>query len=511
MIGTTIGNYVVKEKIGEGGMGVVYVAEHPRIGRKVAIKVLLPEFSQNPEVVSRFFTEARASSAIKNEHIIDIIDFGELPDRSSYIIMEWLEGDSLTQTLERDGRLPLERALHIARGIGRALAAAHHHNIVHRDLKPDNIFLVTRGDDREFAKVLDFGIAKLLGNEGAGVPSLASKTRTGAIIGTPMYMSPEQCRGVQVDERSDIYSFAVIVYQMLVGVVPFAAEGLGELLLKHMTEPPRPLRDLVPTVPEAVERAVLMALEKDPAKRFRRVENFISALGGHPTAALEPRRATEPMSASTSTRAVQVGATDTIGAAVGETVAGTARAPRRTSRLLLALPAVGILVAGVVVLRDRPRESTGPVVAAVHVAAPAVVAPKPTVPATVLLDVGASPPEAKLTLDGKERPNPYVAEVPYGAEVRVVFTADGYVPYDKIVKLERRIIIHETLTPAAKIKEVGGHTIAAKPATPRADKLPRTSSTHPDVKSDAPPVVPDKGPTIYTGTKVKLDTNDPYK
>src|SRR5262249_966529 len=145
VIGRTIGNYLVKRQIGQGGMGAVYLAEHPRILKQVAIKVLLPEVSRNPQVVARFFNEARAATEIRNEHIIDIIDFGgPAEDGSPYIIMEWLDGKSLTEVLEGAPKLRLSRAVHIARGIGRALSAAHRHGIVHRDLKPDNIFLIHR-------------------------------------------------------------------------------------------------------------------------------------------------------------------------------------------------------------------------------------------------------------------------------------------------------------------------------------------------------------------------------
>src|SRR6185436_3767475 len=152
--------YVVKQQIGQGGMGAVYLAEHVRLGKRVAIKVLLPAISAQPDLVRRFFNEAKAATEIHNPHIVDVIDFGELDDGSTYIIMEWLEGRSLAEALA-EGRFNLARAVHVARGIGRALSAAHERGIVHRDLKPDNIFLVRHDDDPDFVKVLDFGIAKL--------------------------------------------------------------------------------------------------------------------------------------------------------------------------------------------------------------------------------------------------------------------------------------------------------------------------------------------------------------
>ncbi len=274
MLGRTVGNYLVERKLAEGGMGAVYLARHPRIGKEVAIKVLLPQLSRDPELVQRFFQEAKAAAEIKDEHIVDVLDFGELPDGGSYIIMEWLEGRSLAELLRAEGKIPLARAQTIARGIGRALAAAHARGIVHRDLKPDNIFLVRHDDDADFVKVLDFGIAKLMGD------TADVKTRVGAILGTPYYMSPEQCQGFTVDPRADVYSLGVILYQMVTGRLPFEAAGLGELLLAHVSRPPPPPRQLAPELPPAAEAALLQALAKDPEQRFSRVEALVTAFCG---------------------------------------------------------------------------------------------------------------------------------------------------------------------------------------------------------------------------------------
>ncbi len=223
-VGRTIGNFVLSRKVGEGGMGAVYLGEHNRISRRAAIKVLLPELASEPEVVARFLNEARASADIKHPHVIEISDFGELDDGTSYLVMEWLQGRSLADRMGA-ARVPVTQALHIGRQIAEALEAAHQRGVVHRDLKPDNVFLVERDGDADFVKVLDFGIAKIL----RGATEL--HTQTGAIMGTPGYMAPEQCRGEVVDPRADLYALGVILYEMLGGRLPFEAEGLGELPL----------------------------------------------------------------------------------------------------------------------------------------------------------------------------------------------------------------------------------------------------------------------------------------
>ncbi|HRI71204.1 MAG TPA: serine/threonine-protein kinase, partial [Polyangium sp.] len=209
--GHVVGEYRIERKIGEGGFGAVYSAVHPVIGKSAAIKVLSPQFSADPVMVSRFISEARAVNQIRNRGIIDIFAFGKLDDGRQYYIMELLEGKTLEEYLRERGRLRPAEALPLLRQIGRALDAAHAAGIAHRDMKPENVFLVFDEDGTILPKLLDFGIAKLLGD------SQQSKTRTGTPMGTPLYMSPEQCRGKQVDHRTDIYSFGVMTHVMLTG------------------------------------------------------------------------------------------------------------------------------------------------------------------------------------------------------------------------------------------------------------------------------------------------------
>jgi serine/threonine-protein kinase len=274
-VGQTIGNYTLTAKLGEGGMGVVYLAEHPVIGRKVAMKAIHPELSRNPEVVSRFVTEAKAVNQIGNEHIVDIHDFGTTPDGEFYFVMEFLQGDALADRLKRAAPLEPARALAIAAQVADALGASHQHGIIHRDLKPENIFLINRSHTTDFVKVLDFGLAKLT----QGEEKVTHKTRTGSVMGTPYYMSPEQCEGKpNIDHRADIYSLGVILFEMLTAKVPFGGEGYGEIIVKHITAPVPPPRAINPLLSPALEAIILRALAKPRDQRFQSMEEFAQAL-----------------------------------------------------------------------------------------------------------------------------------------------------------------------------------------------------------------------------------------
>jgi serine/threonine-protein kinase len=279
LIGQTIGNYLVTQKLGEGGMGAVYLAEHPSIGKKVALKVLHSEFSSNQEVAARFFHEAKAVNDIGHPNIVDIVDFGIIqagPGREQlvYFIMEYLAGMTLSQVIHSEAPLPPERALTIGLQVADALSASHKCGIVHRDLKPDNIILVQRGRERDFVKLLDFGIAKLTGGSAMG----SHRTRTGIVMGTPAYMSPEQCEGRDtVDLRTDVYALGIVIYEMLTGRVPFLGEGYGEILVQHLTQRPAPVSQFR-MLPAHVEVVVMKALEKRADMRYPTMDEFMRAM-----------------------------------------------------------------------------------------------------------------------------------------------------------------------------------------------------------------------------------------
>jgi eukaryotic-like serine/threonine-protein kinase len=260
--GTMVGEYRITHKLGSGAFGDVYAGEHPLIGKRVAVKVLNRRFAADPEMVSRFVAEARAVNKIRQRNIIDIFSFGVLADRlRQYFVMELLDGLTLGELLDRNGRLPIPTTLHIARGIAAALDAAHEAGITHRDLKPANVFLATERDGTYFPKLLDFGIAKLIGDDAA------HKTGSGVVLGTPRYMSPEQARGRTADHTSDIYALGVILHEMLTGRPLFTGETPIDILLKHTAEPPPRMSSVRADLPGELDAPVLAMLAKRPKDR----------------------------------------------------------------------------------------------------------------------------------------------------------------------------------------------------------------------------------------------------
>jgi serine/threonine-protein kinase len=276
LINTTVGNYRVTKLLGEGGMGAVYLGEHPVIGRKVAIKVLHAALARDQDIVARFFNEARAIHLIGHPNIVEILDFGQTPDGQPYFIMEFLTGEALSEIVAR-GAMPAETVAEIADQMCRALSAAHAKGIVHRDLKPHNVQIVEK-DGALMVKILDFGVAKILA---APDGSQSVKTRTGSLMGTPLYMSPEQCKGAGLlDHRTDIYSLGVMFFEMLAGRPPFMAEGIGELFAKHMLEEAPSLLEFAPSTPPSMAAAVMKSLNKELDDRFASMDDFRKAMLG---------------------------------------------------------------------------------------------------------------------------------------------------------------------------------------------------------------------------------------
>jgi len=271
-IGTVFGSYRLIRQIGAGGMGRVYVAEHTRLGRLFALKMLRSEYSGNVEAVKRFFAEARAVSRINHENIIQISDFVENDRGFSYYIMELLQGVDLRTLVEREGPLACGRAANLVWQASRALAEAHAHGIVHRDLKPANLFVTAPGGEADFVKLLDFGVAK-------GVREETDLTQAGFVAGTPSYMSPETARGLRADERADVYALGAVLYFALMGRPPFVRASTPELLYAHVHDAPSPPSAQGLALPEDLEAIVLRCLEKEPDRRFASAAELATALG----------------------------------------------------------------------------------------------------------------------------------------------------------------------------------------------------------------------------------------
>jgi serine/threonine-protein kinase len=403
--------YRVIRKLGEGGMGSVYLAEHVVIEKKFALKVLAPELARRADLVARFLQEARSASRIGHENVIDISDFGQSPDGLVYIAMEFLDGKDLGEIVRTQGAMDWPNARDIVMQICRALRAAHDKGIVHRDMKPENIFLIQREGQPHFVKILDFGIAKVMGLDPNG-PRL---TRTGMIFGTPEYMAPEQAEGKDTDHRADIYAVGCIMYHLITGQTPFVAESFMTMLTKHLMEdpvPPSVRRPDLAITPE-MDMLVLKALEKDRDKRWQSMAELLEAVavcpgpvsttpkapggqtvemgGAHAAAALKVLRSkgTAPETEKISRKAVDVALSSS-----AEMVAEMGRGARnKTLVLVIAGVLLGVGVAIFFALshgKAPPAPAAPPPPAAVAPVAP--VAPPAPVPAAVPEVVPAAAP-----------------------------------------------------------------------------------------------------------------------
>jgi len=295
--GTVIGAYRIGDRVGEGGMGEVFLAEHRELGRLVALKVLRHERAHDLRLRERFVREAWLANRVRHDHIVDVTDLAYLPDGRPYVVMEYLEGTDLYSLWGANGLDP-DRFVHVMTQVAEALAAAHRAGVIHRDLKPSNIFLIKRGGRSDYVKIMDFGLGKL-----TSPPEHLQFTQTGEVVATPHYMSPEQATGEPVDGRSDLYSLGVVMWELLVGRRPFNGKTFGEFVLLHATRtaPPPSQADqsmVQGGAPELLDGLVMRCLAKAPAARFASADELVRALGeararlerARPPAPKPPRR-----------------------------------------------------------------------------------------------------------------------------------------------------------------------------------------------------------------------------
>jgi len=283
LCGAVLGErYRLLRILGHGGMGYVYLAQHTTLDKTVAVKVLGSRWARQPEFRERFLVEAKATSKLRHENVIEVHDFGVTPNDSAFMAMELLRGEALSELVAREGALTWPRAKGIALQVCRALHFAHENGVLHRDVKPENCFRMKRGANRDFIKLLDFGLAKIFGDEKDPHSSL---TRAGAVFGTPEYMSPEQARGKPVDVRTDVYSTGVLLYELMTGQVPFSGETFMDVLTKQCADAPTPPTIMAPhaAIPPDVEAVILRALSKDVSTRYQTMRELAEALAVIPT------------------------------------------------------------------------------------------------------------------------------------------------------------------------------------------------------------------------------------
>lgn len=407
------GKFRIERVLGQGGMGVVVAATHLQLDERVALKFLLPEALVNPEAVERFAREARAAVKIKSEHVARVSDVGTLDNGSPYMVMEYLHGEDLAAWVRRNGAMAVPDAIEFLLQACEAIAEAHALGIVHRDLKPANLFVTRRVDGSPCIKVLDFGISKL--TVPGAVPEFGM-TKTNTVMGSPLYMSPEQMSSSRnVDSRTDIWALGVILYESLTGRVPFEAETMPQLCGMILQDPPRPLHELRPDLPSALQQAVLRCLEKNREHRFSNVAELAHALAafGQPAAQRSAERISRVLGAVSSasgSSAPAVIASALPGARTTGNFGTSARAKKSRVPLLVALGSFVVLVGGAVLFLthktpalDSSREpaSATPVAASPSPGKlPPAVEPESKVPpaSTVAAPASAAAPPASAPL-----------------------------------------------------------------------------------------------------------------
>jgi serine/threonine-protein kinase len=459
MVGKELGNYVTDSLLGTGGMGAVFAAHHKFLGTQVAVKLLHGSYAHSTDVTQRFFQEAKASIEIAHPSVVKILDFGQTPDGSLYLVMELLQGRSLASTLSASLMSEAEAA-RIGATIADGMAAAHARGIIHRDLKPDNVFCSAGGE----VKILDFGIAKVLTG--------SSGTRTGSILGTPQYMAPEQARGAkQIGPHTDVYSLGAILFEMVCGRPPFTGDEVAEVLMKHIMEAPPIPSSIVATVSPAMEALILQCLEKPIDKRpasMVEVRDRLAALAGR----LDPGGRTVSGAYRVSAPAAPTIAasplrSSTLGGAAAEVLPQPAKAQGGSRAVVLGLGALA-LVGGGVFMVMRPGTAPPPAPAVVA-AAPAPVTPvaAPPKPTTVKVIVRSTPAGAAVMIEGKQ-----VGFTPLAVSVtppqNLTLSLAGYQSVNEVLTGDAEVSLK--LEPVPPPPKAPPPKPAAKPPKPAAPK-----------------------------------------
>jgi serine/threonine-protein kinase len=396
--GAIVGEYRVVKQLGRGAFGAVYHATHPVIGKQVAIKVLNAQFSEDAAMAARFVDEARAVNRIAHPNIVDIFGFGVLPDGRKYCVMELLAGETLGACLERRGHLPVAEALEILTQVASALDAAHRSSVVHRDLKPDNIFLCQpapggpEGTQQLKVKLLDFGIAQM-------ADGMHLRTGSNMVLGTPGYMSPEQCQGARIDFRSDIYALGVVAFEILTGSLPFQGTNAFQITAQHLTAKPPAPSERLPGLASQIDNAVLRMLAKSPAERPQAASLAVRALSG--SASLPPPASDASAATSSSQAQAAAAAKRPLPVALGLVLLGGVLALFTAGRLL-APPSRSAASVSKPPVEPAPASApAGALASGIATSPPPAVAP-PAPPATVMLRVNGKPAAARVFLGKNE-------------------------------------------------------------------------------------------------------------
>ncbi|WP_437895938.1 serine/threonine-protein kinase [Sorangium sp. So ce124] len=493
LVGKRVQKYEIVRTIGRGGMGVVYEAVNTAIGKRVAMKFVDAALAQNKDAVARFHREAQAASAVESAHIVEIFDAG-FADDIPFLVMELLRGEDLGHRIRRCGRLDLGEALHVTAQLLRGLHRAHEAGIVHRDLKPDNVFLVDRDDDPNFAKILDFGISKVRRADGAPAHTL---TRQGTVLGTPFYMSPEQAQALpDVDGRTDLWAVGAILYECLTGHPPHSGGSYEQVIVNICMKDALDVRMSNPAVPEPIARVIAKALTRDRDARFSSARDFLDALAAGAGGLLASRRSSsDELGAHTTSAPGALGQTPArqqtpgdpsigldptlevhgSGSKVGWSSSGHtgARGPRRLAFAAVALVAlIGGLAGAVLHARRSPEAGTAAIA--------------PALPTQVSVELRTNAEGALFTVDGVALTD-RTLRGRTGETKRVRIEASGYTAVDKEVTLQDRnapidVLLHPlpaAVTPAPPPAEATTAAPVAPAPAPKAEPITKKATTLP--------------------------------